>query len=188
MTLAADTREAVRERPFLLEALRAGVLNYSAAARFLGVADDDVEAVVAALGRYAEDVSDYAERDRNARVTMQSGLGRGDPDEALVVVGDAALVPGEGTLTAIQATGEVGPAALGRVLRRLAAEGVRVEVAAAASDVEETGKSTTRESATDEPATDGVIVVGVDRRDGANALRFVEGALDAMPDPSSTES
>jgi len=32
MSLAADTREAVRERPTLYDALRAGVVNYTAAA------------------------------------------------------------------------------------------------------------------------------------------------------------
>jgi len=34
-SLAARTRDAVRDEPFLFDALRAGVLNYSAAARYL---------------------------------------------------------------------------------------------------------------------------------------------------------
>ena len=47
MTVAAETREAVRDHPFLETALRAGVVNYTAAARFLDVGEE--EAVAAAL-------------------------------------------------------------------------------------------------------------------------------------------
>lgn len=74
MTLAADTRAAVRRRPFLHEALRAGVLNYAAAARLLDV-EGEQSAVVAALRRYAETLSPYDETARDVRVTMRSGLG-----------------------------------------------------------------------------------------------------------------
>lgn len=74
VTLAADTRAAVRRRPFLHEALRAGVLNYAAAARLLDVDGED-SAVVAALRRYAETLPPYDETARDARVTMRSGLG-----------------------------------------------------------------------------------------------------------------
>ena len=56
MTVAAETRRAVRASPFLRDALRAGCVNYTAAARFLDVGDED--AVVAALRRYAEDLPD----------------------------------------------------------------------------------------------------------------------------------
>ena len=74
MTLAADTRAALRRRPFLHDALRAGVVNYAAAARLLDV-DGEQSAVVAALRRYAETLPAYAETARDARVTMRSGLG-----------------------------------------------------------------------------------------------------------------
>jgi hypothetical protein len=45
VTLAAEAREAVRRRPFLYDALGAGVVNYSAAARLLDV-DGETDAVV----------------------------------------------------------------------------------------------------------------------------------------------
>ena len=49
MTVAERTRAAVRAEPFVYEALRAGVLNYTAAARYLDVGDES--AVSAALRR-----------------------------------------------------------------------------------------------------------------------------------------
>ena len=61
MTVAAETRKAVREHPFVYDGLRAGIVNYTAAARFLDVGD--TEAVGAALRRYAEDLSEYAPPD-----------------------------------------------------------------------------------------------------------------------------
>lgn len=155
MSLAAETRAAVRAEPFLYDALRAGVLNYTAAARHLNLGDE--ETVAAALRRYAEDLPGPTTGTVDARVTMQSGLGpAADPTDAVLVVGDTALTPGSGALTGVQATGDVGPAALGRVLRRLAIGEVRVETAG---------------------ATEGTLLLAVGRRDGANAVRFVETAL-----------
>jgi len=50
MSVAERTRAAVREEPFLHDALRAGVVNYRAAARYLDVGDEDaVRAVEGAL-------------------------------------------------------------------------------------------------------------------------------------------
>ena len=156
MTLAADTRKAVRRHPFLHDALRAGVLNYSAAARFLGI-DGETDAVVAALRRYAEDLSDDDPPEPGCTVSMQSGLGEGTPDEALLVVGDTALAPGAGSLTALVAsTGD--PRALERSLGRLRTADVTVEAAAVGGDS---------------------LVVVVGRRDGPDALRAVEDALEA---------
>lgn len=160
MTLASETRDAVRKRSFLREALRAGVLNYSAAARFLDVGEDDEEAVVAALRRYAEELPEYAEADRSARVTMESGLEPGPPADALVVVGDTALVAGTGSSTGVQATGDVDPTTLGHVLQRLTDADVAVEAAA---------------------ATDGYLLVVVGRRDGADTVRLLEDALETVP-------
>jgi hypothetical protein len=158
VTVAADTRRAVRERPFLRDALRAGVLNYTAAARFLDVGDE--EAVAAALRRYAEDLPDYATPtpQGRVRVNIQSGLGpTDDPEEALIRVSDTLLAPGGGDLTGITATGDgVDPVTLSQVVGRLDAEGVAVGAAA---------------------ATDGVLVVAVNRRDGPDALRYVENAV-----------
>jgi hypothetical protein len=162
MSLAAETREAVRAEPFLYDALRAGVLNYTAAARHLALGEE--EAVAAALRRYREDLPGPEDvdggtggSDRDARVTMRSGLGpTGDPADALLVVGETALADGGGDLTGIQATGDVTAATLGHVLRRLDVEGVAVDAAA---------------------ACEGTLLVAVGRRDGANALRVVEDAV-----------
>jgi hypothetical protein len=161
MTVAAETRRAVRENPFLRDALRAGVVNYTQAARFLDVGSGDEEAVAAALRRYADDLPGY---DRpvpgsRVRVNMHSGLGPvEDPDDAMVRVGDTLLGSEGGDLTAVTAAADgVDPLTLGHVLARLDAEGVTVGAAG---------------------ATDGLLVVAVNRRDGPDALRVVEGALE----------
>lgn len=159
MTVAAETRRAVRARPFLRDALRAGCVNYTAAARFLDLGDE--EAVAAALRRYAEDLPDYERPapEGRARVNMRSGLGpTDDPDEALLAVADTLLAPGTGDLTGITVTGDgVNPRTLGHVIARLDAEGVAVGAAG---------------------ATDGVLLVAVNRRDGPDALRYVEDAVE----------
>lgn len=156
MTVASEAREAVRREPFLHAALRAGVLNYTAAARYLDVGEE--EAVAAALRRYAADLSPPDDHDGSARVDMRSGLGACDHADALLVVGDTALGSGGGDLTAIVATGDFAAATLGDVLARLRVEGV--EVAAAAG-------------------SEGHLVVAVPRRAGIDALRYVEDVLSA---------
>ena len=160
MTLAADTRRAVRRNPFVFEALRAGVLNYTAAARFLDVGD--LDPVAAALRRYADELPAHEHTARDARVTMQSGLGARETDEmgskndALLAVGGRALVPDTGSLTGVLATGEVDARALAQVLDRLAVEDVEVAAAGVAGDG---------------------LVVAVGRRDGPDAVRTIEEAL-----------
>ncbi|MFW6317667.1 MAG: DUF7523 family protein, partial [Halorubrum sp.] len=97
MSLAAETRRAVAEHPFLLAALRAGVVNFTAAARFLEV-DGETDAVATALRRYADDLPAYETASREARVTMQSGIGPVESlEDALLAVGGTALGPGERT-------------------------------------------------------------------------------------------
>lgn len=165
MTLAADTRAAVRRRPFLYEALRAGLLNYAAAARLLDV-DGERSAVVAALRRYGEALPEYDEHTRRARVTMQSGLGERssheDIDDTLLLrVGGHAFVPDAGTLTGVLATGDVDGTALSHVLGRLATEGIDPVAAGVAGEA---------------------LVVVVSRQEGPTAVRALEGALDRVPD------
>ncbi|SEN92769.1 hypothetical protein SAMN05216388_100675 [Halorientalis persicus] len=177
MSLASRTREAVRSHPFLYDGLRAGVVNYTAAARFLdlgaddqdtvgqesdepSVADAPEEAVVAALRRYAEDLPEYESDGTSARVSMESGLGDGDPADALLTVGDTALVPGGGQLTGILATGDVDATALAHVLTHLRAEDVAVTAAGVGGDA---------------------LLVVVERRAGADAVRAVEAALETTP-------
>jgi hypothetical protein len=161
MTLAARTRQAVRANPFLHEALRAGVLNYTAAARFLDLGTEDRDAVVTALRRYADDLPAYDPAGREARVSMQSGVGPvADPEETLLVVGDTAYAAGEGSATALLVSGAVDAVALSHVLGHLAAEDLTVEAAGLGSSA---------------------MVVVVDRRAGPDALRAVEAALEAVP-------
>lgn len=155
MSVAGRTREAVDERPFLREALRAGVLNYTAAARYLDVGEPD--AVAAALRRYADEL-DSSPSVGTARVTMQSGLGTtqtDDSDDALLVVGEQAFVPDSGSLTALIARGDPTPAGVARVLGRCEATGIHVVAAAIAESV----------------------VVVVNRRDGPQALRILESVF-----------
>jgi len=164
MSLASETRAAVRANPFLLAALRAGVLNYAAAARFVAdqaslSTDADVDAVASALRRYEADLPAFDSAGRSVRVTMQSRLGP-DEDDPLLVVGDRGFAAGAGSLTGVLATGDVDATALGAVLSRLLAESVAIEAAGVGGDA---------------------LLVVVERRDGPDALRFVEAALDAVP-------
>ena len=177
MTLAEATREAARRRPFLLGALRAGVVNYTAAARFLSEeVGGDPESVATALRRFAESLPDHETDDRRARVSMRSGLGEVDGvveardasddgenvdvADPLLVVGDTALAPDTGSLTGVVATGDVDAAALVHALGRLDAAEVAVRAAGVADET---------------------LVVAVERRDGPDAVRIVEDALDAVP-------
>ena len=162
VTLAAATRRAVRATPFIRDALRAGVLNYTAAARFLDIGDE--EAVAAALRRYGAELPAIESHgpDLRARVSMQSGLAHTeDPEDALLVIAETMLRAGDGDLTGLTITGrDVGPTILGRLIARLAAEELNIVA---------TG------------GTAGVSLVIVHRRDGPDALRFVEAALEADP-------
>lgn len=158
MSLAEETRAAVRDRPFLLDGLRAGVLNYSAAARAIGVAED-TDAVATALRRYADRLPPLELDARDARVTMQGGLSA-DADDPLLSVGDVAVGEGDGDLTAVLAVGGVDAGLLAHVIGVLGANGVGVVAAGAA---------------------DGTLVVVVERRHGAAAVRHVEAALETAP-------
>jgi len=157
-SLASRTREAVRAQPFLYDALRAGVVNYSAAARTLDV-DGDEEAVATALRRYAEELPEYAATESGARVSMESRLGQvtDDGDDPLLTVGGVAYAKGAGSATGIVATGDVDTASFERVLGALRAEEIAVEAAGFAA-----GTTT--------------LVVG--RRDGPNAVRAVEAVFE----------
>lgn len=155
MTVAADTRAAVRAHPFVHTALRAGVLNYTAAAEFLGVGDTD--AVAAALRRYAEELDPYEPIDRRVSVSMRSGVARTEAGEGILSVGGDAFAAEGGDLTAIVGAGDVGPADLESVLGRLRT--AEVDAVAAAG-------------------TEGHVAVVVERRAGPDAVRLVEDALE----------
>ncbi len=163
MSIAEATRDAVRQQPFLLDALRAGVLNYTAAASFVDV-DGDEDAVATALRRFGAELPAFDTEERDAPVTMRRGVGLEDRDEGtdsepLLSVGGTVVTDG-GSLTAVQATGEVDATALGAVCARLAAVDIDAEAAAVA------GES---------------LVVVVGRRDGAAAIRTVEAVIANVP-------
>ncbi|UWG47918.1 Uncharacterized protein HSRCO_1639 [Halanaeroarchaeum sp. HSR-CO] len=155
-SLAAATREAVDAHPFVRDGLRAGVVNFSAAARFLDVEGGD-EAIATALRRYAEELPEIESRDGSVRVTMQSGIGSGDG--SVLAVGGISFAADAGSLTAIQAHGDVDARLLATVATRLADASVGVE------GVGLTGSS---------------LVVVVERRDGTTALTIVEDAADGF--------
>lgn len=157
MTLAADTRAAVDDNPFLRRGLQAGVVNLAAAARFLDV-DGEQDAITAALRRYADDLPEFDVGDRGGRVEMQSGLAESE-DGILAVAGHGYAAEG-GDLTALLGHGDVDCRALAYALDRLHAAGVDPEAAGVSGDT---------------------LAVVVQRRDGANALRILEDALTRVP-------
>ena len=164
MSLAAETRAAVRARPWLLDALRAGVVNYAAAAASLDV-EGDRDAIATALRRFEDDLPDVDDDARDVTVRMRSGVGlvgagvdAAGSDDSLLSVGGERIRRGGGRLTAIVADGDVDARALSAAVDRLAAENVVVDAAGVAGDR---------------------LVVVVPRADGANALRFVESAVGA---------
>ncbi|WP_254537922.1 DUF7523 family protein [Halomarina litorea] len=166
MSLAAAARDAVRARPFLHDALRAGVVNYAAAARLLAeesdaLADADEETVTAALRRFAGELDEYEPPRGDARVSMKSGLGpvesngADESDDSLLRVGGTTLADG-GSLTGILASGTVDAPLLANVVGRLEAADVPATAAGVAGDS---------------------LLVVVERRDGPTALRIVEDVL-----------
>ncbi|SFL10360.1 hypothetical protein SAMN04487950_2466 [Halogranum rubrum] len=167
MSLAADTRDAVREHPFLFDALRAGVVNHTAAADFLTL-DGEREAVATALRRFSAELDEYETETRQVRVTMQSGVavvdGERETDESeadsLLALAGTRVVADGGSQTAVLAAGDVDTASLAAVLDRLAVADVAVDAAAVAGET---------------------LLVVVGRRDGANAVRVVESALKTVP-------
>lgn len=154
MTVASETRTAVREHPFVYDGLRAGIVNYTAAARFLDVGDP--EAVGAALRRYADELGDHEPPTGRASVSMRSGIGRAEEGDGLLTVGETTFVADGGDYTAIVATGAFDAATLGSILERLRTADVDVVAAAAA---------------------EGTATIVVERRAGPDAVRTVEGVL-----------
>jgi hypothetical protein len=163
MSLASEARDAVRRRPYLYDALRAGVVNYRAAAESLDL-DGDPEAVATALRRFADELDPLSTRTVETAVRMQSGVGLADGDDAVdpadvvVSAGDERVVRG-GDMTAVRATG-VDASACGHVLDRLSTSSVVVDAAGFVA---------------------GDLVVVVPRRQGTTALRVVEEALSSVP-------
>lgn len=165
MSLAERTRDAARDNPFLVDALRAGVVNYSAGARYLDV-DGETDAVATALRRFAEELPDATAEAIDARVTMERGIGpvlepaEATAQEVLLSVSGRAYAAVDGGKTAILATGDLDLHACREVIAALAVKDVAVDALAYADDV---------------------LVFVVPKLDSANALRAAEDALDAVP-------
>lgn len=176
MSVAAATREAVRDRPALYDALRAGVLNYTAAADSLRV-DGDREAIATALRRFAAELSDeeatdagpIESTDRSITVRLHSGIEAHECPEALLAVdghgiGQSAETPAAAEAaaetaveadghTAIRVTGDVEARLLGATLDRLRIGEIPVVASGLAA---------------------GTMVVVVPRREGPTAVRLIE--------------
>ncbi len=153
MSVAEDARAGARSHPFLLEALRAGVLNYSAAARFLELEDEAAGA--AALRRLADELPPFERASVPDRVRVERGVGTvEDPGEAMLSVDGTHIAPGAGDLTAVIAEGTFGARPVAASLGRLATA-VIDPIAAGWQD-------------------DRLVVV-VERADVATAIRSLEG-------------
>lgn len=211
MSLAAETREAVRQRPFLLDALRAGVVNYTAAAAFLGL-DGDAESIATALRRYAADLPAHATDARDTRVTMQSGVGLQrsagttspvDDDGPVSPADDAGPADDVGPADAAGPTDTAGPADAERGGDSTADEAAPLLSVAGTAVVPDAG-SLTAVLATGEVdaaalaavldrlriadvsvdaagVAEDTLLVVVPRRAGAKTVRLVEAAVDAVP-------
>jgi hypothetical protein len=172
MSLAERTRDAAIDNPFLVDALRAGVTNYSAAARYLDV-DGDPNAVATALRRFADDLPERDPTAHDVRVTMERGVGHlpdsnaedAPASEVLLAAGGTAFGATDDRKTAVLATGDVDLAGVRAALDALAVRDVTVNALAHADDV---------------------LVVVLPRLDAANGLRAIEGAFDAVPSAPST--
>ncbi len=71
MSLAASTRRKVKNTPYLYDALRAGIVNYSAAARMLDLEGEDT-AVSVSLQRLSKDLSPLEMSSVDANITINS--------------------------------------------------------------------------------------------------------------------
>lgn len=147
-SIAAETRRAVDKTPYLRQALRAGVLNYTAAARQLDVSAE-TGAVASALRRYADELPPLETSGGTVRVRMERGVSAGDIE--LADISDE-----ETDFTAITLLGDVEAGVFGRVLSALEPAGVSVRGAGLG------------------PETGTVLVA---RGDGSTALRIVESTI-----------
>mgnify|MGYP000084753178 CR=1 FL=1 len=147
-SIAAETRRAVDQTPYLRQALRAGVLNYTEAARRLDVAAEP-GAVASALRRYEEELPPLGASKSTVSVRMERQPEAG----CLSVVGTE---PDLTDQTAITISGSPDPGLFGRALSALHTASVSVS---GAGFVEGTG------------------VVLVPSEDGATALRSIEAAI-----------
>ena len=171
MSVAAATRQAVRDRPALYDALRAGVVNYTAAAETLAV-DGDREAIATALRRFAAELADDGgSNGRSITVRLHSDIAPHDCPEALLAVdgggigrsGAGSETTGTGVdtdgRTALRVTGDVDARLLAAALDRLRIAEVSVAATGLAAET---------------------MVVVVPRREGPTALQLIESVADRV--------
>lgn len=157
MSIAKRTRAAINEHPFLVEALRADVVNYTAAARFLDVGE--AEAVAAALRRYANELPPQPKPSGASKVRMITGLGREDTaDDALLKIDGASYQYEAGTLTAILVDREFSHFYDVEIRWQLRENGIDAQAIASTADQ---------------------FIIVTERKDGPTTLRLVEEALTA---------
>ena len=155
MSIAERTRGEARKYPFLVEALRARILNYTAAARFLDIGD--IDAVAAALRRFADEVSTHEPVPGDVRLRMITGIGpTTDRENELLAIGDRVFAPESGDLTAIVADGHISMRAVTHILWQITE--YQISVYACAFDEDR-------------------LIVTTDRNEGPAVLRIVEETL-----------
>lgn len=175
MSVAAATREAVRNQPALYDALRAGVVNYTAAADSLDV-DGERDAVATALRRFADELANQEPAvsrptDRSVTVRLHSDIDPVESPDTLLAVdevgishptgvspADESVVDTDGQ-TALRVTGDVDARLLAATLERLRIAEIPTEAAGIAAET---------------------MVVVVPRRDGPTAVQLVEAAVDSI--------
>lgn len=154
MNTAEITREAATRHPFLVEALRAGIVNYTAAARFLDVGEVDV--VAAALRRFAAELPATEPAERELRIRMLTGVEKVPrADGAILSVDERGFGVGRGEHSAIQIEGPIDSTFVAGVWGQLAVAGV--EVVAAAHDHDR-------------------LVIVVSKNDGPRVIQLIEEA------------
>lgn len=151
MSLASQTRETVKNHPCIHEALRAGVINYSAAARFLPIAGD-TEAIASALRRYEEQLASPTTQSRDVSISMHSSY----PSEQAGFSEENPSDIDTETVTWLCVSGNISPAFVGSLLLGCKSHEIPIHAVS---------------------ANEGTAVICVPRSTGAAALRCIENVL-----------
>ncbi|MFP4218291.1 MAG: hypothetical protein ACLFR6_05570 [Salinarchaeum sp.] len=133
-SIADRTRRALREQPFLHEALRAGVLNHRAAARTLDVTGD-TDAIATALRRYGKGLSSESPPSVTVRMRRNVSIATDAADLGLLTVGSTTIQDdGAGDATALLLRG-ADARTLARATLRLTLEDIMPLAAGIAEDM-----------------------------------------------------
>lgn len=174
MSLAAETRAAARAHPWLMTALRAGIVNYRAAASFLDI-DGDSDSVARALRRFADTLDEFTSTDiSGVTVRMHHGVDIVSDDcgvvqqqdesesDILLRVTDDCILTTDGRLSAIIVNNisEISISAFMTALGCVQTEEITITAAGSTRDI---------------------FIIVVPREEGANALRSIEAALTVIP-------